>query len=288
MTEFIRNEVRERMREIRSSDAPVRYSYIFTLMTLQRELCSSSRALQGSLEKLMGNEEFPPDLRNRFRQFASLAGQVGENRKALAVDEILSRFPGRFLIFTEFTGTVDYLEEFLGRRGHKVLPFTGRMGPGARRKALQEVQGTGRVLLCTPAGSEGLNFQFAQNVINYDLPWNPMAVEQRIGRVHRLGQENDVCVFNLSVHGTIEARILDLLCHKIRMFETVIGELDLILGAIDATKSFEDLLREIWLTSPTEQHLEKRFDALGAQLEEARKEYEHLKESETILSDLMT
>ena len=287
VTEFIRTEVAERMNELRFAKGLRRYGHIFTLITLQRELCSSSRALQGSLRKLIANEDYPQDLRKRFRHFDALASQVGENRKALAVEEILDQFDGKFLIFTEFNGTVEYLKEFLDRRGRKALTFTGQLSQAARRRSLNALREDGQVLLCTPAGSEGLNFQFANNVINYDLPWNPMQVEQRIGRVHRLGQENDVCIFNLSVTGTIEARVLELLCHKIKMFETVIGELDLILGSMDASKSFEELLRDIWLSSPTDAELDHRLDEFGSRLEKARSGYELIKENERDLSDLM-
>jgi SNF2 family DNA or RNA helicase len=287
VTEFIRTEVTKRMNEIRFARGLERYGYIFTLITLQRELCSSSRALQRSLRKLVANEDYPADLHDKFRHFDALAEQVGENRKALAVEEIVSRFEGKFLIFTEFTATVEYLKEFLERRGRRVQTFTGQMSQAARRRSLQAIREGDQVLLCTPAGSEGLNFQFANNVINYDLPWNPMQVEQRIGRVHRLGQQNAVRIFNLSVTGTIEARVLELLCHKIRMFETVIGELDLILGAMDTSKSFEELLRDIWLSSPTDRELDRQLEALGTRLEKARGEYERIKENECSLSDLM-
>ena len=89
-----------------------------------------------------------------------------------------------------------------------------------------------RVLVSTESGAEGRNLQFCHQLINYDLPWNPMRVEQRIGRLHRLGQVHDVTIFNLSCNETIEAHVLDLLARKIRMFELVIGELDMILSLI--------------------------------------------------------
>jgi len=120
--------------------------------------------------------------------------------------------------------------------------------------------------------------------VNYDLPWNPMRVEQRIGRVHRLGQEREVVIFNFSTHGTIEGHILDLLATKIRMFELVIGELDLILGAIDPRKSFEELLVEAWAVSRSEEELNRRFENIAGKIRTARSEYDRIKESEAILS----
>ena len=88
-----------------------------------------------------------------------------------------------------------------------------------------------QVLIATESGSEGINLQFCHHVINYDLPWNPMKLEQRIGRVHRLGQENDVHIYNLAIQNTIEDHILDLLYVKIGVFEQVVGELDDILNS---------------------------------------------------------
>jgi SNF2 family DNA or RNA helicase len=114
-----------------------------------------------------------------------------------------------------------------------------------------------------------------------------MRVEQRIGRVHRLGQAQDVTIFNLSCNETIEAHIIELLARKIRMFELVIGELDLILGNVEGAKSFEELLRRAWESSRDDDDLRTRIDVLGDQLIEARRQYEHVRESNEILDDAL-
>ncbi len=129
-------------------------------------------------------------------------------------------------------------------------------------------------MVSTESGAEGRNLQFCHQLINYDLPWNPMRVEQRIGRLHRLGQVSDVTIFNLSCNETIEAHIIDLLARKIRMFELVIGELDLILGNFDGTKSFEDLLRNAWEASASDSDLSERIEEIGNVLLRARRDYE--------------
>ena len=144
-----------------------------------------------------------------------------------------------------------------------------------------------RVLVSTESGAEGRNLQFCHQLINYDLPWNPMRVEQRIGRLHRLGQQNDVTIFNLSCNETIEAHVIDLLARKIRMFELVIGELDLILGNVEGTKSFEDLLREAWQAANNNADLAKRIDALGEVLVRARRDYERVRESNVLLDETL-
>jgi superfamily II DNA/RNA helicase len=138
------------------------------------------------------------------------------------------------------------------------------------------------VLVSTESGAEGRNLQFCHQLINYDLPWNPMRVEQRIGRLHRLGQAHDVTIFNLSCNDTIEAHVLDLLARKIRMFELVIGELDLILGSVEGRQSFEELLLEAWEGAASDGDLVDRVAAIGAELVKARDRYEKVRESNQI------
>jgi SNF2 family DNA or RNA helicase len=140
-------------------------------------------------------------------------------------------------------------------------------------------------MVSTESGAEGRNLQFCHQLINYDLPWNPMRVEQRIGRLHRLGQTHDVTIFNLSCNETIEAHIIELLARKIRMFELVIGELDLILGNIEGAKSFEDLLRKAWEQASDERDLRERMEEIGELLDTARRRYEYVRESNAILDD---
>ena len=138
-------------------------------------------------------------------------------------------------------------------------------------------------MVSTESGAEGRNLQFCHQLINYDLPWNPMRVEQRIGRLHRLGQENEVMIFNLSCNETIEAHVIDLLARKIRMFELVIGELDLILGSVEGDRSFEDLLREAWAASTSEGDLIERLNQLGEVLVHARRSYDEVQQNNRAL-----
>ena len=106
-----------------------------------------------------------------------------------------------------------------------------------------------QVLIATEAGGEGINLQFCHHMINFDLPWNPMRVEQRIGRVHRLGQNQDVQIYNLCTLGTIEEHIVSLLHEKINLFELVIGELDHILERFEKKETLEQRLARVLLES---------------------------------------
>ncbi len=103
------------------------------------------------------------------------------------------------------------------------------------------------VLLCTESGGEGRNIQFCNTLINFDIPWNPMAIEQRIGRIDRIGQTREVFVFNLVARGTLDEQVLRLLDEKINMFELVVGEAGAILGELDEEQDFADLVLDAWM-----------------------------------------
>lgn len=129
-------------------------------------------------------------------------------------------------------------------------------------------RGRAQVMIATEAGGEGINLQFCHHMINFDLPWNPMRVEQRIGRVHRLGQENDVVIYNLSTEGTIEEHILHLLHEKINMFEMVIGGLDVILERFEKKESLEKSLYKIVLEARSDEELRSELDQIGDTISE--------------------
>lgn len=133
-------------------------------------------------------------------------------------------------------------------------------------------RGRVQAMIATEAGGEGINLQFCHHMINFDLPWNPMRVEQRIGRVHRLGQQNDVNIFNLSTTGTIEEHILSLLHEKINMFEMVIGGLDVILERLEKKESIEKSLYKIMLESQTDEDIRRKMDSLGQSLNSIQRE----------------
>ena len=118
-------------------------------------------------------------------------------------------------------------------------------------------------MVSTESGGEGLNFQFCHIIVNFDLPWNPMRLEQRIGRVHRLGQTEDVHIYNLVTENTIEEHIMYLLHKKINMFEEIIGELDAILLHLNLEKSFESEIMKIFLQYDEKDMIKTQLDELG-------------------------
>lgn len=279
VTEYIRR---------RFNDADSAKHLRLTLLTLQKELSSSPQALAATLRKMLADAAHGEKVREELQHFLELAAAIPRSRKLTAVLEILERFPGKFLIFTEYRQTQESILMELTRRGVQATGFHGGLDIQQKEAAIvhfrtPEREGGARVLVSTESGAEGRNLQFCHQLINYDLPWNPMRVEQRIGRLHRLGQEHDVTIFNLSCNETIEAHVLDLLARKIRMFELVIGELDMILGNVEGAKSFEDLLREAWEAAASEDDLRQRIDALGDMLVRARRDYERVRETNEML-----
>ena len=139
------------------------------------------------------------------------------------------------------------------------------------------------VMLCSESGGEGRNLQFANTLVNFDLPWNPMRIEQRVGRIHRIGQTRDVFIFNLCTAGSLEARILALLDEKIRMFELVVGEVGSILGNLQGGEEFESLVLDLWLRSHDDRDLQQSFDSLGQSLLDAQEEYLQTKQLDEAL-----
>jgi hypothetical protein len=136
--------------------------------------------------------------------------------------------------------------------------------------------------LCSESGGEGRNLQFCNTLINFDIPWNPMAIEQRIGRIDRIGQTREVFVFNLATSGTIEDMVLRILDDKINMFELVVGEVGAILGELDEQQDFSTLVLDAWLQE-TEDARAAAFTALEAQLTTAQKQYEGAKQLDDAL-----
>lgn len=151
-----------------------------------------------------------------------------------AMQNVLADDPtSKVLVFSFFVGTIEHVERELRGRGINVRAIHGRIPVKERQKIIEEFHDDPsiRVLVSSDVGSEGLDFQFCDTLFNYDLPWNPMKVEQRIGRVDRFGQKSDrIRVYNLVIDDTIETRILMRLYNRIEIFKHSIGDIEVILG----------------------------------------------------------
>lgn len=219
-------------------------------------------------------------------ELATQTEAAGPDVRALALYDHMLRMAReegdsgvKFLIFTEFRATQEMLAQFLAVRGYEVATLHGGMGLAERQVAQQRFQQDAQVLISTDAGGEGLNLQFAHLIFNYDLPWNPMRVEQRIGRVDRIGQKQPVRAINLVLENSIEARLYEVWIEKLAAIlrEFGVDKTSDVLDSQEAGPKFEELAR-LALVQPD------RFDSEAEKLladvrrqarqaQEARAEY---------------
>ena len=151
--------------------------------------------------------------------------------------------------------------------------YHGSLPRADKERAIATFRDDAPVLLSTESAGEGRNLQFCHVMVNFDLPWNPMQIEQRLGRLHRVGQNHDVLLTNLVSKGSIEERILYVLESKINMFELVVGELDMILGRIDDEFDFERAVFDAFAAAEDDGAFARRMDEIGADLVAARDTY---------------
>jgi len=164
-------------------------------------------------------------------------GQVRDSKAAellVALDVVFGkRRDEKVVVFTQFIETQDFLAAALRQNGYTVSTFNGTMSLEEKEESVRRFRERDQVLISTEAGGEGRNFQFCHIMVNYDLPWNPMRVEQRIGRLDRIGQRRPVLIYNLYCEGTVEQRVLDILEVRIGLFVESVGSLDPILGEVE-------------------------------------------------------
>src|SRR2546422_155693 len=256
-----------------------------TLIVLQREIGSSTFAVAETLRRLAQSPLFRMDERERLEELRHEAVAISTNVKAARLREFLRSADEKVLVFTQYLRTLQYLQGVLETDGYRVAAYHGGLSLAAKDAAVRTFREDRDIFLSTEAGGEGRNLQFARTVVNYDLPWNPLRIEQRIGRVHRLGQDREVHVVNVWAEDTVEANLMELLDRKIHMFELIVGELDLILGNLDERRSFEDLMMDIWVLREAEAR-RTALRRLGDSLVRARAQYERVKETnDTVLGE---
>ncbi|HJU64600.1 MAG TPA: DEAD/DEAH box helicase [Gemmatimonadaceae bacterium] len=241
------------------------------LLRLCQRLCSSSRALGDSLMRVAEGELITPEYRARARQLADAARRVATHAKLDALARVLDLHAGQVIVFSEHLPTLDLIRERVQAHGRPTVVYQGGLTREQRAQRLAAFKRDPRaVFVATRAGTEGLNLQFCNVLVNYELPWNPMVVEQRIGRIHRIGQTRDAFIVNLAAAGTIEAHVLRLLDQKIRLFELVVGELDVILGDFGGAEALEQQLTESYLGASSDEDFEKAVEAIGQKIVESR------------------
>lgn len=238
----------------------------FSTLTLQREACSSREAVYMTLQNMLKANEKPSEsLQQSISFLLEKINHIQTNSKAEKALEIIKNCQDKVIIFTEYRATQMYLQWFLKQHGISSVPFRGGFKRGKKDWMRELFQNHAQVLIATEAGGEGINLQFCNIIINFDLPWNPMRLEQRIGRVHRLGQEKDVLIYNFATQGTIEEHILHLLYEKIQLFEKVVGELDDILTKLEIG-NLEEYLEDVMESSKSEGEMKIKMENLTSMI----------------------
>jgi SNF2 family DNA or RNA helicase len=245
------------------------------LMTLQKEVVSSPAALERTIEKRLDDDDRRAEA-SELERILDLADAVETPTKLDRLQEITAEArehveKGRVVVFTQFRATQAEILDRLSSAGYTVHAFHGGHSSDEKEAIVERFETEGGVLVSTDAMNEGRNLQFCNVMVNYDLPWNPMKVEQRIGRIHRIGQDREVYVFNVALEDTIEEYVLEKLYHKINLFQQSVGELSEILTRLEETgRNFEDEVFESLVNADSTLDLENNFDEMAVDLQEQR------------------
>ncbi|WP_058307467.1 DEAD/DEAH box helicase [Gracilibacillus massiliensis] len=235
----------EEMSAYRKIESFFKQMTAISTITYLREFCSSREACYLSLKKWLQEHEATenPDA----IEILQTIEQLPNHAKALKLVEIVKQSNEKMIVFTEYRATQIYLQWLLHQEKIPTVIYRGGFKKGKKDWMRQLFQNQAQIMIATEAAGEGINLQFCHHLVNYDLPWNPMRLEQRIGRIHRFGQENDVVIYNFATKNTMEEHVMNLLYTKINLFENVIGQLDQILTDLnvqDLEKEVEQIFRE--------------------------------------------
>ncbi len=264
------------------------------------KITSSSKSAIESLTNIANGEKY----HNKTRALASV---ILEKYKNLKVDSKINKLveivkeiydrdkQSKILIYTRHPTTLRYIVETLRPFNLKIVEFIGGLDREEKTRRIKEFKESADILISTDTGAEGLNFQFCANLINYDLPWNPMAVEQRIGRLDRIGQKKDMNIYSLATKDTMEEHVVDLIINKMCCIGMVIGELPIILFnlGLDAqgrtgTAKIEEMLMNAFINSKNNLNKFARgVDKIAKMVEEGIEEYSNSKkENEELLKNI--
>jgi SNF2 family DNA or RNA helicase len=256
------------------------------LLILQKEVVSSPSALLGTVEKRLDkeDEELAEEERKDLLEIEKIASSMDETTKQKYLKKVLENVQenmekGRAIVFTEFRNTQNEIVEVVREMDIPVHIVNGDYNSKEKDIILQEFEEEGGILVTTDSISEGRNIQFCNVLINYDLPWNPMKVEQRIGRVDRIGQDREVYVFNLALEGTIEEHVLNKLYSKIDLFQQSVGDLKEILSDMESSgKDFETEVFTRLVNADDEKELENNFEEMAVSLQDNSEAVEKLED----------
>ncbi len=258
------------------------------LMTLQSRLTSSPAAVAESLAHLRDGSacKLSDSEKERLTSFIEQARGITQPSKASVLHCLVRELGEKLLVFTDHVPTQTFLMEFLSGAAIEVALYSGSMPD--RQASLRSFADKAQVLIVSKAGSEGLNLHhYSRTIVNYDLPWDPMRLEQRIGRLQRIGQKRKVIVYNLSLLGTIEDFMLEILDKKLKLFELAIGQVDLILGMYFEEKNFDELIWKMVMESKNDDVLRNELENhIGKTMAKGAEEAREIEQNNMFLSAL--
>ncbi|SFK07319.1 DEAD/DEAH box helicase [Brevibacillus centrosporus] len=247
---------------------------VLILLTLLKQNCSSPQSTLKTMKTRMLPRLDGLEDKEKCQELIALGEKITYPTKAIELLKHLKRSSDQAIIYSEYLATIDLLKQLCKEHNISVTVYQGGLSPTEKQVALQRFKnGECQIFLSTESGGQGLNLQHCHRLINYDLPWNPMKNEQRIGRVHRFGQTKDVEIITMPTKGTIDEYLLYILTSKVNLFEIVIGELDSILSYMkNEDESLEVRIGKIILESIDAAEIEKKLRAIGEELLKAKQE----------------
>jgi len=254
------------------------------------KITSSSRSSMEFLETLIRNPKYAEKTKEMakkiLKDFKELTEDTKINNLLLIVDKIISQNKkSKIIIYTKHPATLKYISGILKKKNLKIIEFQGGLSADEKSRRIEKFSKASQILVSTETGSEGLNFQFCNNIINYDLPWNPMAVEQRIGRIDRIGQKKDMNIYSLATKDTMEEHVVNLIINKMCCIGLVMGELPIILfnmgldskGKSGSTKFEERLMKAYLYSDHNLTRFSTEIDKVEQEINKGILEYSHTK-----------
>lgn len=268
---------------------------ILAMYTILPKITSSSRSAAESLQNIVDEQKYHESTRNLAEKILNNINKLKQDSKIdillHIVDKIVNKDKdAKMIIYTKHPSTRKYIASKLKR--FKIVEFGGGLTRTEKTAKVTEFENKAKIMISTDTGAEGLNFQFCNNIINYDLPWNPMTVEQRIGRLDRIGQTKNINIYSLATKDTMEEHVVDLIINKMCCIGLIIGELPIILFnmGLDANndgknKVEDDLYRALINSKNNLVQFGTEVEKIGNKIEKGVKEYEKTKEHSSKLID---
>jgi SNF2 family DNA or RNA helicase len=267
------------------------------------KMTSSKASAIESLKRILHDNKYHIKTKEIAKKILEKYEQINTDTKMKKLVEIVEQIKqkdknDKILIYTKHPTTLKYIVENLKHLNMKIIEFMGGLDKDEKSLRVKEFKENGDIFISTDSGAEGLNFQFCRNLINYDLPWNPMSVEQRIGRLDRIGQLREMHIYSLATKDTMEEYVVDLIINKMCCVGLVIGELPIILfnlgldseGKNSGSNKIEEKLMEAFIDSKNNLNkFANGVDEIAKKIEEGLKEYENDKKlNKDFLDDKIT